>query len=120
MANYHILNGKSDGNQLRVVFHLSMPDTNNAVGVGYQAALLMHLGGVQDSVVPASLLGANEQNDLTSGALYEHVWQFSTQPEMTLLEKQDIMDARYTAFASGVIAALQARLEFYGYSRDVP
>ena len=120
MANYHILSGKPDGNQLRVVFHLPVPDTNNAVGVGYQAALLMHLGGAQDSIVPASLLGANEQASLTSGALYEHVWQFGTQPETTLLEKRDILDARYTAFASGIIAALQARLEFYGYNRDVP
>lgn len=119
MANYHILSSRADGNQLRVVFHLPVPDTNNAVGVNYRAALIMWLGGAQNSALPVALLGAGEQTDLTSGALYEHDWRFNTYPGMTLLEKRDVLDARYTTFAAAVIAGLQAQLEYYGYDRDV-
>lgn len=119
MANYHILAGRPDGNQLRVAFHLPMPSGDNAVGISYQNALAMHLGSGSASIVSALLLGAGEQAALDEGELYEHVWQFDTRPEMTLMEKRDALDARYTAFTSAIINQLQMRLEYYGYSRDV-
>lgn len=120
MSNYHILAGRPDGNQLRVVFHLSVPDEVNSVGTNYHAALAMHLGGEQLSAVPASLLGAGEQTALNNGELYEVVWAFDTNPEMTLLDKRDILDAKYMDFASGIISQLQIQLGYYGYGRDVP
>ena len=120
MANYHILAGRPDGNQLRVAFHLPVPSGDNAVGISYQNALALHLGGEHISAVPASLLSAGEQTALNAGGLYEHIWQFDTRPEMTLLEKREALDARYTDFASAIISQLQDRLEYYGYGRDVP
>jgi hypothetical protein len=120
MANYHILSGKADGNQMQVVFHLPVPDVTNAVGVNYRNALIMHLGGAQESIVPVTLLGAGEQAALDIGTLYELVWAFNTHPGMTLADKRDALDAQYNQFVSIIVAQLQARLEFYGYSRDVP
>ena len=119
MSDYHILAGRPDGNQLRVVFHLPVPDESNAVGVNYRVALAMHKGSQQPSIVPASLLGADEQTALDDGVLYELVWAFDTNPEMTLLDKRDALDAKYADLASSVISQLQTRLGYYGYSRDV-
>ena len=120
MANYHILNGRADGNQLRVVFHLPVPDTINAVETGYRAALLAYLGsGSIQSAVPDFLLGVGEQDALDAGQLYEHVWMYNTRPGATLSQKRDELDAKFTQLSSVIIAQLQPRLEFYGYSRDV-
>ena len=118
MSNYHILAGQPDGNQLRVVFHVPVPGTSNVAGISFRDALAMYAQPM--SCMPASLLGAGEQEAIDAGALCEVVWEFHTNPEMTLLDKRDIMDAKYTDLVSSVIAQLEERLEYYGYSRDVP
>ena len=121
MANYHILSGRPDGNQLTVVFHLPVPDENNAVGLNYRTALMHHQGGGSiQSAVPDDLLGDGEQAALDSGALYELVWQYNTRPGDSLLDKRNELDARFTQLSSAVAGQIEAQLEFYGYGRDVP
>lgn len=120
MADYHILDNRPDGNELRVVFHLPVPDADNDGGLNYRTALVQYLGDEQTSILSATLLGAGEQDLLNTGALYEHVWRQATNPNLTLTQKRDALDAQYTQFASAVITQLQARLQFWGYSRDVP
>ena len=121
MSNYHILSGRPDGNQLQVVFHIPIPDVVNAVGTGYREALVMSRGGDSTkSSVPTSLLGIDEQAMLDAGELYEHTWQFDTQPGMSLLNKRDLLDTMFIQFSSMIVTQIRARLEYYGYSRDVP
>jgi len=120
MSDYHILDNRPDGNQLRVVFHLPVPNENNAVGLNKRTALIEYLGGPQVSVLPESRLGAGEADALAAGELYELVWQYDTNPGETLLNKRDALDAKFTSFSNGVIAQLEVRLDFWGYGRDVP
>jgi hypothetical protein len=120
MSNYHILDGRPDGNAIQVVYHLPVLAGDNAVGVTWRNALVMWKQRNTTSILDASLLSAGEQDDLDAGALYEHQEEFNTQPDITLLEKRDALDARFGALSETLIVQLQARLEFYGLSRDVP
>lgn len=118
MSDYHILNGLPDGNQYQIVFHLPVPDTTNDVGVNYRVALIQYLGGDQPSQVP--FITSGEQTQLDAGELYEHSWEYHTNPSENLIAKRDYLDGRFTAFSSSVVTQLQTRLGYWGYNRDVP
>jgi len=117
MANYHILNGRPDGNQYRVVFHLPVPDTTNNVGVNYRTALTQWLGETTSQV---PFIQSAEQVQLDNGELYEHSWDYDTHDGVSLSEKQAELDAKFTALSTVVVNQLQVRLGYWGYNRDVP
>jgi hypothetical protein len=119
MADYHILSGRPDGNQYRVVFHLPVPDTDNNVGVNYRMALVEWLG-TEGLVSQVPFISAPEQTQLDNGELYEHLWDYDTHDGISLSEKQAELDARFAAFSTAVVNQLQTRLGFWGFNRDVP
>jgi len=119
MSDYHILDGQPNGNRYRVVMHFSVPDVNNEVGVNYRTALLQRLGGSQPSQVP--FIEVAEQTQLDAGELLEYIVpDFTTHPGETLLQKQDRLDSLYSTRQTQIQENLQARLEYWGFSRDVP
>lgn len=118
MADYHILNGRPDGNQYRVAFHLPVPDTNNNAGVNYRTALIEWMGGSQPSAVP--FITSGEQTQLDAGELYEYLWNYDTHDGVSLAEKQAELDAKFTAFSTAIPNQLEKRLAFWGFGRDVP
>lgn len=117
MSNYHILEGRSDGNHFTVVYHLPVPDIDNAVGFNYREAVRGQLGVDWASTVPHITIG--EKTQILAGELYEHSWGYDTQPGMSLVEKREELDAKFTTFSVGIIAQLEARYEFYGFDRDI-
>lgn len=118
MSDYHVLDGDTDGNSFRVAMHIPIPVGNNRAGVAYRTALISALGGSQVSVVPG-LAGA-EQTQLTAGELYEHVELVATNPGETATAYRDRLDAIFTARKASILAAMQRRLDYYGFSRNVP
>lgn len=113
MSNYHILEGRPDGNQFRVVFHLPVPDDTNAVGFNYRSAVAAQIGPLWVSAVPHITTAEGDQ--VRAGELYELIWRYNTHPGIPLLDKRDELDAKFLAFSDP--AHLQARLEFYGFDR---
>lgn len=118
MSNYHILDGRSDGNYFTVVFHLPVPEGDNAVGFAWRDAVAAQLGLEWTSAVPHILTA--EETQLLAGELYEHVWGYDTYPGIGLAEKRDELDAKFISFSTGIITRLQNRFKFYGLDRDVP
>lgn len=116
MSNYHILDGGTDGNRYRVVFHIPIPSETNDVAVNLRTALTQFLTTTVSQV--PHVTGA-EQTQLDAGELYEHTWAYATHPGLTLAQKRDELDAKFTTFSTSVLDLIRARLKYWGYNRDV-
>jgi len=119
MSDYHILSSRPDGNALTVVMHFAVPDINNEVGVNYRVALLESMEGTPTSQVP--FIDPAELAQIEAGEIFEWALQpmFSTHPGETLINKRDRMDALWASECTKQQQRLQAKLQFWGYSRDV-
>lgn len=118
MSNYHILAADKYANKFNVVFHLAVPDQLNEAGLNYQAAIVEWQGGAPIQSVLPSIGG--EQTQLDSGALYEAMEEFHSNPNETLIEKRDRLDTRFGELQTEKQAELQKVLSYWGYNRDVP
>lgn len=118
MADYHILAADAQGNRFLVVMHFPVADQTNDAGVNYRTAIVEWQGGA-----PITSRLANpgtEQAQLDAGELYEQEYSFYSNPNETLTEKRDRLDAMYAANLADVQADLSKVLSFWGYSREVP
>lgn len=118
MSDYHILQGQANGNRYQVIYHLPVPDTNNAVGVNHREIMAAQLAGGWVSAVPH--IAAPEIALIEAGELYEFPFEYLTNPSLLLAAKRDELDAKFVVLSAGVIARLEAQFEFYGLDRDVP
>ena len=121
MSDYHVLEAHEKDHQLRVVFHLPIPETgNNAVGVQWRAAVVEYQRGNTDSCVPN--LAAEEQTQLTNGELYEHSVNLCFDAAMTNAQKVAIVEAAFTKAKNGedgVLEILKRRLKYWGKTGNV-
>ena len=126
MANYHVRTGQPDANAYEVLFHIPIPSANNRVGINYRTVLIdSGIGGTTRMVngVGAGQIANGELNQITSGAIYEHVEVVSTFPGETAAQYQTRLDARYAELANtggAFLTALRNRIEYYGHDRNVP
>lgn len=121
MSDYHVRGSDDAGNAVTVVCHVPVPDTTNKVGVNYRAAIVEYQGGAPIGSVMGDL-GA-EQTALDAGEIVETVESHSGNPGLTDVQLRDRLDARFgeLADAQGVFVKMwQRRLQWWGYSRDVP
>jgi hypothetical protein len=122
MASYHVLTGRPDGNAYSVVFHIPIPSVNNRVGVNYRTALVNSGLGGTTSLVEGNAAGqitTAEKASIASGALYEYVEEFATNPGETAAQIQARIDARYTALVTQIQADFSGRLAYFGHTRTV-
>jgi len=118
--DYHILAGDRYGNQYRVVFHVPVPDLTNVVDVNYRTAIVEWQGGATAirSVVP--FIEGSEFTQLQAGELYEVEHAFNSNPNETLSQKRDKLDAMFADVRTEEQQNFQDILGYWGYSRDVP
>lgn len=121
MANWHALTGIEDGNAYTIVYHIPIPNSNNRVSVNYRTAIINSgIGGktiLPDGDGTGGTISAAEKSSIQSGALYEHVEPFLTNPGQTLGQLGAAVDARYTALANAAnpfVAALANKLAYFG------
>ena len=121
MANWHALTGKDDANSFTIVYHLAVPNSNNAVAINYRTALVNSgLGGrtiLPDGDGTGGTISAAEKTSIQSGALYEYVEPFATNPGQNLATLQAAVDARWTALSNAggaFLTALANRLKYFG------
>lgn len=121
MANWHALTGTPDGNAFTIVFHIPIPGAgNNRAGVQWRTALINSgLGGkttLPDGDGSGGTISAAEKASIGSGAIFEHVEQFATNPPEAAATLQARIDARFTALTAAIQASLQAQLTYFGYT----
>ena len=114
------MSGKSEW--INVIFHISVPDSDNAAGRNFRDVVKAHAeveqGGTISSQYP--FIQSAELTQLQNGELYEYPERVRFDANLTIIQKRNIIDARYTALASSMGAKLEKWFEFYGSDRDVP
>lgn len=120
MSDYHIRNTDVKLKTVSVVFHIPIPAVNNAVGVSWQDALVLSLGGVDAITSTLTDITPAEESAMKAGSIYENVAtvRFSSL-DLTNAERLAEVETAYTAASSDVLAEKQITLNFYGKSGDV-
>jgi len=120
MSDYHILNTDIRLKTVSCAFHIPIPATNNIVGVSWQDALVLSLGGTEviTSVLPD--ITPEELSALKAGSIYEKVAtvRFSSL-NLTNAQRLDEVEAAYTNAKTSILSEKQVTLNFYGKSGDV-
>lgn len=119
--HYHILGMHRAQDEATVVFHIDVPDTDNAASVSYRTALVESImaepEGTTTSVVPG--LASAEQTQLDNGERYEHIERVEFDGNLDNADKKTAIEAAYTARKTQLLQIAQNRLEFWGWSGDV-
>lgn len=118
MSNYHVLRMRSKEHEVRVVFHIAVPDETNSASVNLRTALSQYVGGANfESVVP--WLSAGDLADIQNGLFYEKTEMVKFNANLTNAEKQTVIDNRYNALAASIPDKIRSQLRFWGMNRDV-
>lgn len=120
MSDYHILTTDIRLKSVSAVFHIPIPASNNAVGVGWRAALVLSLGGSDAITSVLTDITPEELNDMKIGSIYERLTTFTfSSTNLTNSQRLAEVEAAYTAAKTDVLAEKQIMLNFYGKSGDV-
>ena len=112
----YVLDQSSDQKTINLIFHFTIPATNNDAGVCYQAALVGYLGG--SSAITSKVPGSPDLAALQAGSIYEYPFTLRwSQLGLNQAQMLAQIQAAYTAEQTTVLADLQNRLLYYGYSQ---
>lgn len=120
MSNYHITDLSPKEDKVKVIFHIPIPDENNSAGVNLRTALAQYISnaGITASAVPWDV--SSEETQILNGMLYEHSETVYVDANLTLVQKRNIIDARYTVLTTQAVSKIQSILKYWGLNRDVP
>ncbi len=121
MADIHVLQG--DGLRYwTLVFHFSVPDQDNNVGVSYRVALVNSALGGTSQMVEGAGIGQITTAELTSiqaGALYEFSLSFLAESGATNnTELLAAIRAEYAKHEGPVLNHLRKQLRYFGYTAE--
>lgn len=111
MSNYHILDAHEKGHKVRVVFHIAIPNEDNAAGVNKRIALTQYKPFTESAYAATSQA---EKDQLIAGELYEHVETVKFDGEMTNIQKLQAVANRYTDLSIAMPTKLGKVLKFWG------
>lgn len=118
MSNYHILESNEKDNQVRIVFHIPVPDENNIADVSLRTALSQWRLN-PGSAVPWQQSGT-EFEAIQNGEIYEYVISQRYKPDLTNAQKQTAIDNKYNNLKTKIANRLRKILKYWGINRDVP
>ena len=119
MSDYHIVDGdlEGEGTAYTVVFHVPVPNENNAISVNLRTALAQDTEVSKASKVP--WLSQAHKDSLTNGEVFEVILAYRRDPNNTLGQDQAAIDVLFTNKSSAVQNKLRDRYRFWGHDRDV-
>lgn len=122
MADMHVLDG--DGSRYRVVMHFPMPAGKNSVNVPWSTALVESAGLNEDGTpaTPTTMLqsiNAAEKARIEAGRVHEHSGEFLVESGgTTKLALRAALRHFYAREKTGVTAALQIKLRYFGHTES--
>lgn len=116
MSDIHTMLGNDNGEQVNLIFHYTVPDINNEVGVNYRAVVKDYISD-HASVVPG--LASAEQTQLDNGELFEFPTSMATEQEKGLGQLQTRARALYTELQNGLTAKLKNRFKYTATSIEI-
>ena len=117
--DYHVMGMRKDGRKAQVVFHIPIPNENNAASMSLQTALSEYIDGTNFVSKYPGTLGA-ELIEIQNGSLYEQVEAISFLAADSNAQKQAKIDAKFTSLSVVVVTKIRNILKFWGLDRDVP
>ena len=121
MSNYHILESSNKQNKVDVIFHIAVPNENNSVSVNLQTAVKQRQG-LNETVsnVPwLQIENPTEYTAIENGEIYEIRQAVEFNANLTIVQKRNKIDARYTTLANSVPNIIRNKFEFWGLDREV-
>lgn len=124
MSNYHILTMAPKEHEADVVFHIAVPNENNSAiptNVNLQNCVSAYIAN-NDNVTAVPWLEADnytEYQQIINGEIYEKKDTIKFNANITLAQKRDIIDARYTVLSTNLPDQLRSVFKFWGSNRDV-
>lgn len=123
MSDYHGLDIANRRDRINVVFHFTVPDTNNKVGYNHRQAVKEYFEsrsetGIVETQVPWDI--GTELDQLRSGEKLELVQIVEFDRNASDAEKQQAMDDHWTQLSLKTLDDIQDRLAYWGKNRDVP
>lgn len=118
MANTHVLT--QHGTLLKIVLHIAIPNTNNAVGTNWRTAVVNSLvfGNPPGSIMPtgngAGQITSAELANIANGSLIEVVDEYSPNAA-EVASGATYLAAMYTVRSAVWLNYYQAVLNFFGF-----
>ena len=111
MSQKHILEQDVKNKMITCIFHIPVPDANNAVGINWRTAVV-------SSMSPAPLLPLNdatENTQITNGEVLEVMEsiRFSS-TNLTDAQRLAEINTAYTARSADLLSDLAIKLNYYG------
>jgi len=120
MSDYHVLQTTDALHEITAVLHVPVPDENNAAGVNYRTAVKQYAPKTESEVPWLAAEDPTEYAAILNGEIVERRLTIPVTATLTLGQKRDVMDARYTTFAATVEDQIRNQLNYWGMDRDVP
>ena len=117
--DYHVMNMRKDGRAARVIFHIPIPNENNAASVSLRTALSEYTDGTNFVSKYPGIAGA-ELTAIQNGSLYEQVETVVFLAADSNGQKQTKIDEKFTLLSTSVLNKMREILKFWGLDRDVP
>lgn len=121
MSAIHILGG--DGrDQYTAVVHLTVPNTNNLVGVNHRTAIINSgIGGTSIMTVTTGAapgrISTTEMTDITNGVIYEVVFVVGNNPTWTSGERLTAFSGEINSHTSQAQNYLANALAYFGHTQ---
>lgn len=117
MSEIHTMLGNDNGENQNLIFHYTVPNIDNDVGVNYRTIVKDYIVD-HTSVVPG--LDAGEQTNLDNGVLFEYSASMTTEREKGLAQLQVRAKDLYTELESITINRLKHRFRYTATTISVP
>ena len=118
MSQWTALTGDKFANAFRIAYLIPIPNTNNRSGVNYRTAIINSgIGGKTvraDGDGTGGTISAADKSSITSGAAYEYVEDFATNPSLNVSQLAAAVDARFTALTTIIQNELANQLQYFG------
>ena len=115
MSDYHVLEMSVKQQWVNVVFHIPIANENNNAGVNYRTAVA---NAYVDLQVPW-IDGEVEHTQIINGEIYEYENKVEFNAGLTILQKRDIIDAKFTLLSASIQNKINKRFTLWGLNRDV-
>lgn len=121
MSAIHVLGG--DGHdQYTAVIHVTVPNTNNLIGVNHRTAIIN--SGIGGTTVMQTTTGTapgkistTEVSDIQAGIVYEVVFQVGNNPQWTSGERSAAFSSEINSRTSQAQSYLANALAYFGHSQ---
>jgi len=117
--NYHVKRVSNKNNEAQIIFHITVPAENNSQGKSLSACIVEDLHPSASAVPWLESDFPAEFAQIIAGEIYEYMDKVKFNANATILEKRNMIDARYNNLVTIIQNKIRNIYSFWGLNRDV-